>query len=102
MLAIEATDLTPIALGNADELKKGQIVISLGNPYAIARDGQASAAWGIVSNLRRKAPATPSESDPSGRPTLHHYGTPDPDRRQAEHGHQRRAAVESQGRDGGA
>ncbi len=67
--------MTPIALGNAAELKKGQIVISLGNPYAVARDGQASAAWGIVSNLGRKAPATPSESDPSGRPTLHHYGT---------------------------
>jgi S1-C subfamily serine protease len=75
VLSIEAADLTPIVLGNAAELKKGQIVISLGNPYAVARDGQASAAWGIVSNLGRKAPATPSESDPSGRPTLHHYGT---------------------------
>ena len=75
VLSIEAIDLTPIPLGNAAELKKGQIVISLGNPYAIARDGQASAAWGIVANLARKAPAMPSESDPTGRPTLHHYGT---------------------------
>ena len=75
VLSIEATDLTPIGLDNAAELKKGQIVISLGNPYAVARDGQASATWGIVSNLGRKAPTTPSESDPSGRPTLHHYGT---------------------------
>jgi serine protease Do len=75
VLSIEAVDLTPITFGNADELKKGQIVISLGNPYAIARDGQPSAAWGIVSNLARKAPPTPSESDSSGRPTLHHYGT---------------------------
>ena len=75
VLAIDATDLPPITLGNADDLKKGQIVISLGNPYAIARDGQASAAWGIVSNLVRKAPATPNEADPSGRPALHHYGT---------------------------
>ena len=75
MLSIEAADLTPIALGTADDLKKGQIVVNLGNPYAIARDGQASAAWGIVSNLHRKAPATPSESDPTGRPTLHHFGT---------------------------
>jgi S1-C subfamily serine protease len=75
ILSIDATGLAPIVLGNAAELKKGQIVISLGNPYAIARDGQPSAAWGIVANLGRKAPATPSESDPSGRPTLHHYGT---------------------------
>ena len=75
VLAIEATDLPPITLGNADELKKGQIVIGLGNPYAIARDGQPSAAWGIVANLHRKAPATPSEADPTGRPALYHYGT---------------------------
>lgn len=75
VLMIDAIDLTPITLGNASELKKGQIVISLGNPYAIARDGQPSAAWGIVANLARKAPATPSPSDPSGHPTLHHYGT---------------------------
>jgi serine protease Do len=75
VLSIEAADLAPIAFGNADEVKKGQIVISLGNPYAIARDGQTSAAWGIVANLGRKAPATPSEADPSGRPTLHHFGT---------------------------
>jgi serine protease Do len=75
VLAIEAVNLPPIRLGNADELKKGQIVISLGNPYAIARDGQASAAWGIVSNLQRKAPAVPSESDLADHPTLHHHGT---------------------------
>jgi serine protease Do len=75
VLAIDAVELMPISFGNAEEVKKGQIVISLGNPYAIARDGQPSAAWGIVANLARKAPAMPSQSDPSGRPTLHHYGT---------------------------
>jgi len=75
VLSIDAADLSPITFGNAAELKKGQIVVSLGNPYAIARDGQPSAGWGIVANLGRKAPAAPSESDPTGRPTLHHYGT---------------------------
>jgi serine protease Do len=75
VLMIDAADLAPINFGNAAELKKGQILISLGNPYAVARDGQASAAWGIVSNFARKAPAAPSESDPSGRSTLHHFGT---------------------------
>jgi serine protease Do len=51
-------------------------VIALGNPYGIARDGQVSASWGIVSNLARKAGADPDESTPSGRKrTLHHYGT---------------------------
>jgi serine protease Do len=75
VLAIEARDLTPITFGDAAQLKKGQFVISLGNPHVVARDGQASAALGIVANLARKAPPTPSQSDPSGRTTLHHYGT---------------------------
>jgi serine protease Do len=76
VLALEkASNLIPISFGDAAELKKGQIVITLGNPYAIAHDGQVCSGWGIVSNLGRKAPASPSESDPSGHPTLHHYGT---------------------------
>ena len=75
VLSIEANTLTPIALGDAAKIKKGQIVIALGNPYSIARDGQVSASWGIVSNLARKAPPVPSESDSTGKPTLHHFGT---------------------------
>jgi serine protease Do len=76
VLRIDAEDLPPITFGDATALKKGQIVISLGNPYAIARDGQVSAAWGIVSNLGRKAGPMPGDA-PSGdtKPTLHHYGT---------------------------
>jgi serine protease Do len=75
VLSIEAHDLTPITLGDAAKIKKGQIVIALGNPFSIARDGQVSASWGIVSNLARKAPPVPSESDSTGKPTLHHFGT---------------------------
>lgn len=75
VLAIEATDLTPIRFGDAAGLRKGQIVVALGNPYAIARDGQVSASWGIVANLGRKAPAVPADSDPVGKTTLHHFGT---------------------------
>jgi len=75
VLGIEANGLPPIKFGNAGEVKKGQIVVALGNPYAIARDGQVSAGWGIVSNLSRKAPPVPEQSDSSGKPTLHHFGT---------------------------
>ncbi len=75
VLAIDRTDLVPIPLGNAGKLRKGQIVVSLGNPYAIARDGQVSASWGIVSNLARKTAAIPSPFDHTGKTTLHHFGT---------------------------
>jgi S1-C subfamily serine protease len=63
---------TPIKFGNAKKLRKGQIVIALGNPYAIARDGQPSACWGIISNLGRKLGPKPPAPD---RETLHHFGT---------------------------
>ncbi len=75
ILKIEATGLRPIRFGNADNLRKGQIVIALGNPYAIARDGQVSASWGIVANLHRKAPRDTSEGAGNPGATLHHYGT---------------------------
>jgi S1-C subfamily serine protease len=75
VLSIDAVDLQPIELGEAEMLKKGQIVIALGNPHGIARDGQASASWGIVSNLARKAPPLGDESDSAGRRTLHQFGT---------------------------
>jgi serine protease Do len=68
-------DWTPITLGSAAGLRKGQIVIALGNPYGLASDGQVSASWGIIANTGRKAPPAPDESDPVGKPTIHHFGT---------------------------
>jgi len=70
-----ASGLQPIRFGDATQLRKGQIVVALGNPYAIARDGQASASWGIVANLSRKAPPLAQAGATSARPTLHHFGT---------------------------
>ena len=76
ILQVEAVNLKPITLGDAGGLKKGQFVIALGNPYAIARDGQPSAAWGIVSNLERQSPAPRVATRATeGRETLHHWGT---------------------------
>jgi serine protease Do len=76
VLKTDAVGLQPMPLGDASSLKKGQIVIALGNPHAIARDGQPSAAWGIISNLSRLAPSAPAALRPTeGRETLHHYGT---------------------------
>jgi len=75
VLAIEADDLVPIRLGDGSKLRRGQFVVAMGNPYAVARDGQASASWGIVANLNRKAPPVVTETNSAAKPTLHHFGT---------------------------
>ncbi|HVW01287.1 MAG TPA: trypsin-like peptidase domain-containing protein, partial [Planctomycetaceae bacterium] len=68
----------PMRLGDASRpFKKGQIVVALGNPYAIARDGSASASWGIISNISRR-PEQPPQSEMGSvvrEETLHHLGT---------------------------
>jgi len=75
VLKIEADDLEPITFGDTKNLKKCQIVIALGNPYNIARDGDVSASWGVISNVGRRAPASPEGFRPdTGRETLYHYG----------------------------
>jgi S1-C subfamily serine protease len=51
VIKVAAENLEPITFGDARRLRKGQFVISLGNPYNIARDGEVSASWGIISNL---------------------------------------------------
>ena len=58
-------------------VRKGQIVIALGNPYAIARDGSASATWGIISNVSRQSMIDGEINDPERRrnETIHNLGT---------------------------
>ncbi|MHB9080945.1 MAG: trypsin-like peptidase domain-containing protein [Pirellulaceae bacterium] len=76
VLKIAASDLEPMPLGDASKLRKGMIVIALGNPYGIARDGEVSASWGIVSNLRRATAPDPQTADlGTERSTLDQYGT---------------------------
>ncbi len=67
-------NLKALPLGDGGKAERGQFILTLANPFAAGfRDGQPSASWGIVSNLRRRAPGPPREDD---RPkTLHHYGT---------------------------
>lgn len=74
VLKIQASGLTPIEFADTNELKKGKFVIALGNPDAIARDGAASASWGIVSNLSRLAPAR-QEDEGGSKESIHRYGT---------------------------
>jgi serine protease Do len=49
--------LTPVPMGNADGVRRGQKVIALANPFAAGiHDGQPSVSMGVVSNLRRRVP----------------------------------------------
>lgn len=67
----------PIKQGDADSARKGQFVLSIANPFAAGfQDGSPSVSWGIISNIRRRAPGKPpaNEQDRT-RTTLHHYGT---------------------------
>ena len=75
---VRLSDLKPLALGDGSRIRKGQIVLALGNPYAMARDGSASASWGMVSNIgRRAAPIENLRFDSEARKqeTMHHFGT---------------------------
>lgn len=46
--------LKPIKIGNSDQLRRGSFLVALGNPFNSAKDGQPSAAFGILSNRARK------------------------------------------------
>lgn len=75
IVVVEALNAKPITFGNGAALKKGQIVIALGNSYATAKDGSTSASWGIVSNVRRRhqVASLKPEIKPS---TFHSYPAP--------------------------
>ena len=77
VLWIECNDLIPLKVDAAGPIRKGQFVIALGNPYAIARDGSASATWGIVGNIGRQAAIEGEPLDPERikAETIHHLGT---------------------------
>jgi serine protease Do len=77
VLRIPAADLVPLKLGATTPVRKGQMVIALGNPYAIARDGSASATWGIIGNVSRQAMLEGDRLDPEvqRKQTVHHLGT---------------------------
>lgn len=80
VLKVLDPDILPlqrIQFGDGGRLRKGQFVISIANPFAAGfRDGSPSASWGIISNLRRRAPAKPllDEMD-RYRISFHQYGT---------------------------
>ena len=68
-------DLKPLKIGDASNLKKGQFLIHLSNPYASGfYDGSPSVGWGMLSNLRRKWNNQSADADRTQVP-LYQYGT---------------------------
>lgn len=64
-----------LKLGDGGNVRKGQLVLSLANPFAAGfRDGSPSASWGILSNVRRRAPGGSLREEERDK-VLHHYGT---------------------------
>lgn len=56
-------DLKAVKFGDGGKVRKGDWIVALANPFAAGfRDGSASASWGIVSNVRRRAPGSPDET----------------------------------------
>jgi S1-C subfamily serine protease len=67
--------LKALKFGDGGKVRKGQMVLSVANPFAAGfRDGSPSASWGIIANIRRQAPVT-KRTELSSNKTLHHYGT---------------------------
>lgn len=52
ILKVEATGLSPVELGDSDDLEEGEEVVCIGNPYGMELSG--SITNGIVSALNRK------------------------------------------------
>lgn len=64
-----------IPRGDGGKVRKGQLVLSLANPFAAGyKDGQPSASWGIVSNIRRRDPGVSQSEQDRAKWTLHQYG----------------------------
>ena len=67
--------LTPIPLGDAAKLRKGSFLLALGNPFNAARDGQASASWGILANVARRLDPPMEDGGPPVKRQLSHLPT---------------------------
>jgi len=64
----ESPRLKPLPIGDASTLRKGSFLVVLGNPFNAARDGKASAGWGILANIARRVEAELGASPLAGKP----------------------------------
>ena len=66
--------LPTIRFGNADNIRRGETVVALSNPYVAGfLDGHASVSVGVVSNLRRRIPGRQQIAESNANP-LYQFG----------------------------
>ncbi|HVP10411.1 MAG TPA: trypsin-like peptidase domain-containing protein, partial [Phycisphaerae bacterium] len=58
VIRIQAEKLTVAELGDAETLRRGHLVLALGNPLGLAVDGQVAVNQGVVSAIGRPLPDT--------------------------------------------
>lgn len=81
VLEVQASGLPAVEMGDADAVRKGQFIVTIGNPKAITDSGQATASWGMVTNLAQRAAPSVNLNNTRGptgtdyATTLHHLGT---------------------------
>jgi S1-C subfamily serine protease len=71
---LEGKGYKALRLGDGGKAESGQFVVALANPFAAGfRDGQPSASFGIISNVRRRSAGNTREEESAK--SLHQYGT---------------------------
>jgi serine protease Do len=58
---ISITKLLPLPFGNSSQLKIGEQVVAIGNPFGLS----GTMTWGIVSGLGRLIPSSPTQPSPN-------------------------------------
>jgi serine protease Do len=58
---ISGAELSPLLFGNSSQLKIGEQVVAIGNPFGLS----GTMTWGIVSGLGRLIPSSASQSSPN-------------------------------------
>lgn len=58
VIRISVDNLQPAELGDVREVRRGHLVLALGNPLGLSSDGQAAVSHGLVSAIGRPLPET--------------------------------------------
>jgi serine protease Do len=67
--------LKAVKMGRGEDLEAGNLVVAVSNPYAAGfADGNPSADWGVISNLRRRVSDKQMREDERVKPLVY-YGT---------------------------